>query len=55
MSWTVACFCGHLFRGPIRRCPRCDTPLPVEITRPSPDRDDLKALIASLPEREPPS
>ena len=55
MSWTVACFCGHLFCGAASRCPRCDTPLPVEIARPDPDQGYLKALIASVPEREPPS
>ena len=51
MSWTVACFCGRLFRGPASRCPRCDTPVPVELVRP--DRGYLEALIASVPEREP--
>ena len=46
MSWTVACFCGHLFCGPATRCPRCGTPVPVGIAQPSPRRDYLKALIA---------
>jgi uncharacterized OB-fold protein len=55
MSWTVACFCGQLFCGPAHRCPRCDTPVPVEIVRPYPDRGYLEALNASVPEREPPS
>ena len=50
MSWTVACFCGHLFCGPAGNCPRCDTPVPVEIARPDPDRAYLKALIAPVPE-----
>jgi hypothetical protein len=53
MSWTVACFCGHLFCGPGSSCPRGDTPVPVEIARPYPDRAYLKALIASVPEPEP--
>jgi uncharacterized OB-fold protein len=52
MSWTVACFCGHLFCGPASRCPRCDTPAPVELLRPYPDRGHLEALIASVPKRE---
>ena len=45
MSWTVACFCGHLFCGPASRCPRCDMPVPVELVGPYPDRGDLEALI----------
>jgi uncharacterized OB-fold protein len=53
MSWTVACFCGHLFCGPASRCPRCDTPVPIELVRPDPDPGYLEALIASVPEREP--
>jgi uncharacterized OB-fold protein len=51
MSWTVACFCGHLFCGPASRCPRCHTPVPVEIVRPHPDRADLKAPTATMPQQ----
>jgi hypothetical protein len=50
MSWTVACFCGHLFCGPASNCPRCGTPAPVEIARPDPDHPYLKALIGPEPE-----
>ena len=28
MSWTVACFCGHLFSTPPHRCPTCGETLP---------------------------
>jgi hypothetical protein len=51
MSWTMACFCGHLFCGPTRRCPRCDTPVPAEIARPHPNRGALKAPIATMPQQ----
>jgi len=53
MSWTVACFCGHLFDGPASRCPRCGTPVPVENVRPHPHRGHLDALIASVRDLEP--
>jgi hypothetical protein len=53
MSWTVACFCGHLFDGPASRCPRCGTPVPVETVRPHPHRGHLDALIASVRDLEP--
>ena len=28
MSWTVACFCGTVFKAPSNRCPSCHTPVP---------------------------
>ncbi|MDX6722384.1 MAG: hypothetical protein QOD73_788 [Solirubrobacteraceae bacterium] len=48
MSWTVACFCGHLFHGPAPRCPRCDTPVPTETLQPDPHREHRDVLIASV-------
>ena len=35
MSWTVACFCGTVFRAPRDRCPNCHTPLPSEMIDPA--------------------
>jgi hypothetical protein len=52
MSWTVACFCGHLFHGLARRCPRCGTPVPIETVQPHPHRAHLDALIASVRDLE---
>lgn len=25
MSWTIACFCGHIYNAPPDRCPVCDS------------------------------
>jgi hypothetical protein len=36
MSWTVACFCEHLFFGPTSRCPRCGRRVPIATVRPHP-------------------
>jgi hypothetical protein len=36
MPWTVACLCEHLSDGSVGPCPRCGTPVPVGIVRPSP-------------------
>jgi hypothetical protein len=47
MSWTVACFCGHLFCGPTSRCPRCGTPVPVGIARPDPDQGPASSSSSS--------
>ena len=36
MSWTVACFCGTVFKAPVGRCPTCGTPVPEVTTASSP-------------------
>lgn len=57
MSWTVACFCGALFRTPGDACPHCGSRLPVppreahRIGR-GPGHDDPSAPRERLRERD---
>ena len=47
MSWTVACFCGTLFKAPAERCPTCGVPVPAMTREPVQEKSSKGSSISS--------
>jgi len=47
MSWTIACFCGHIYTAPPDRCPVCDCTIDRASPRLTAGTADVDVVAAS--------
>ena len=46
MSWTIACFCGHVYTAPPDRCDACGSTFDHAATRPTASATNVSSLAA---------